>query len=577
MKQNIIENADLDFSKLAERFPTTPNSTTEPTTGTVQSAAFKALNKRLRTEDIYGSLMKVPATDLTVGHLLAELYGSCLTFIPTTKTGTSGEWYYWNGVIHQPAEYDVEEALTTGFALAYTEFIASARAFIRNEGADEETAKALNKVLTNLSSYSVSIQSTRGLASLASRARKTFAKPVDHFDNDTEWIVLADGRVLLTADPLGTPMSADPSRPVSKCLSVTLDENAGEPAQFLNTLNEWELPEDDQRYIQVALGAALTGRGDAKNIPTLVGRSHTGKSTFMKIMGGSDKHGGVFGGYAGSLPPGAIVAKGSSNFEQYLARGKRFIYLEEPYESKTDDSYLKNLAGGGGLIPTQKKGENVVTWRAQGQLFIGANHVPRINTHDDAIVGRINIIMFSKVFAPGAVGTNIALDAELLEAEGPAILRWVLEGAAEYNRINAIPKSSGINSNANNNVAESSVTISWLNEMIEDGKISIITDNEGDLVHRNMLPVSKDLFDQFRNWCEDNNENNRISRMTWAKEINSYMKAPSWATDPSCRPGGQRRFWRLETPSALVHFSQRVNEVSPIKTHHGTATLVPVS
>lgn len=575
--ENIIKNADLDFSKLADKFPTTTNSTTEPAAGTVQSAAFKALNNRFRTEDIYGSLLKVPATDLTVGHLLAELYGPCLTFIPTTKTGTSGEWYYWNGVIHQPAEYDVEEALTTGFALAYAEFVTATRAFIRNEKLGDDAEKALNKVLTNLSSYSVSIQSTRGLASLASRARKTFAKPVDHFDNDTEWIVLADGRVLLTADPLGTPMAADPSRPVSKCLALTLDENAGEPVRFLNTLNEWELPEDDQRYIQVALGAALTGRGDAKNIPTLVGRSHTGKSTFMRIMGGSDKHNGVFGGYAGFLPSGAIVDKGSSNFEQYVARGKRFIYLEEPYEKKTDDSFLKNLAGGGGPIPTQKKGENVVTWRAQGQLFIGANHVPRINTHDDAIVGRINIIEFNKVFAPGAAGTNVALDAELLEAEGPAILRWVLEGAAEYNRTNAIPKSSGINNSANNNVAESSVTISWLNEMIEDGKISIITDNEGDLVHRNMLPVSKELYAGFAQWCMENGIAERISRLAWAKEINSYMKAPSWATDPKCRPGGQRRFWRLETPSAAVHFSQRVNEVSPVEMRHGVATLAPVS
>jgi phage/plasmid-associated DNA primase len=240
------------------------------------------------------------------------------------------------------------------------------------------------------------------------------------------------------------------------------------------------------------------------------------------------------------------VDRGSTNFDQYKARGKRFILLEEPYEKKTDDSFLKNLSGAGGMVSTQEKGKNGVEWKPQGVLHITANHVPKIDTKDDAIVKRMNIVGFN------VRGEKIA-DTEDKSNLEPAdihmrdcaneMFEWVLAGAKEYNETKTVILSEAIVKAARSNIAQGSAVIRWLMEQCEwtaDDTVPPRWELHKTTTHTAMVKASKDEFLNFNLWCGMTGEK-PVSKATWEDEINRFMGEP--AERHGKRSGGSTRLW----------------------------------
>ena len=506
----------------------------------------------------HASLAVVPYTDMDVAEWIAQNVGNRYTFVSSTKTG--GDWYYWDGHLHVMDNVNtISDKLAKAYAKALTDVAVFMIQSIGNSSSltSDDKDKYTKIVINEVMSYAKNIKGEVGLARIRNRLTRELAKPKEYFDNDTDYIVMSDGRVLMTDDLSIPPADPDPSRPVTKKLAVTLGGTDTRPGEWQALLNRLGLPEDDQRFLQVAAGAALLGRGNAKNIVTLVGVSNTGKTTYAMTLFN------LFGSYAGSLPPGAIVDKNGTNFDQYKARGKRYVLLEEPYEKRTDDSYLKNLAGAGGLVNTQEKGKNGVEWKAQCVLHITANHVPKINTQDDAIVGRVNIVAFDKVKTPAQQEAEAKASGQLVKEKGEMsdhllrdcgneIFMWILAGAQTYNETNTIPKSVGVNARALDGVVSGSVVIRWLTDAVyvqEDGSAPLLhIVDQPDFAHTNMAPATRELYGRFVNWCEDNNEKPIPSKKAWQDEINAFRKEPP--TAKGLRPGGSVRLWGLRLPDA---------------------------
>lgn len=492
----------------------------------------------------------VPTTDLDAGTLIRETFGDLYTFIPTSKSG--GDWYFWNGAVH---EQDSTGLICDHIAVAFADFVQdiaghASDGFRRNASTfskhDQESVRAYVNGFTR---YARLIRSTSGLNNLKTRIETEFKKTPDYFDHDQQWAVMADGMVLDLEDIHGGLLPPDPSRPVLRQLGVSLDlNNPPQPSPlWQQSLDQWVPNRQEQEYLQLAAGAAMLGRGDAKNIVALVGVSNTGKSTYLNVM--KD----VFGTYAGALPATAILQKygGASNFEQHKARGKRFLHLSEPQNQRTDDSFLKNLAGGGEAIPTAQKGRDAVDWHAQCVLHIGSNHIPRIDTRDNAIVERINIVAFDNVFGSDGAERVDRLDKKLFREEGPQILEWILEGAEKYNELGAIPVPDSIKKRAQSNVVEASVTLRWLLDCVEEGVYEINPAGNGS----DMLKP-KDGYEAFRQWCFNNGEKTAPNQKTWLKEIEAYTKRPkSKATD--WRPGGYARVWAVVPVQSLPRSAQQ--------------------
>lgn len=482
-----------------------------------------------------GMLKNVPDNDLDAAKLIRKSFGSNITYVATSAT--RGEWYFWNGTIHEATKTNnIDDLIAQEVAtyLGHVKEIYTTNA-TKTKLNDTELA-AVKAICKDHIAYGKTIKGASGLAKLKERIRYEFIVANDYFDHDTDFIVLSDGLVLDSRNLEAAPMTPDASRPVTNKMGVTFGAVDTRPGLWKDFLNRLGLAEDDQKYLQLMAGAALVGRADTKNIAALVGVSNTGKTSYaMSVFK-------AFGGYAGNLPAGAIVDKGSVNFDQYKARGKRFILLEEPYEKRTDDSFLKNLSGAGGMVSTQEKGKNGVEWKPQGVLHITANHVPKIDTQDDAIVKRMNIVGFN------VKGDKIIDESGLEPADihmrdcSNEIFQWILEGAKEYNRTRTVVLSEAIQKAAQVNVANGSVVVRWLLEQCEWA--NDVTPPRWELnatsVHSAMVEASKEEYMNFNMWCMTNNEK-VVSKATWQAEINRFMSEPD--DKKGKRPGGSVRLW----------------------------------
>lgn len=487
----------------------------------------------------------LPHTDMDAAIFIERTFGNLLHYVTTGKT--TGDWYTWDDTIHvREPDGKLDGRLVDAFIRGTEKYISEAfKPFIGSE----EVVKALEKVRR----YLHNIKAYRNAQSLKSRLKFQFTVAPGWVDQDRDWIVWEDGKVTETANPSGPLLDPDPARPVTRKMGVTLGE--GEPKRFLAALDNWNLTAEEQQFLKIAAGAALTGRGDAKNIIALVGISNTGKSTYLKTMLGA------FGDYGVNLPAGAIVEK-TTNFEQHLARGARFIALEEPQKTRTDDSFLKNLAGGGGIVQTQQKGRDVVSWQPQGLLHIGANHVPRIDTRDDAIVKRMNILGFNRTFEAGTGDYRENMDRWLIREDGPRIARWLLDGAVEYNRQGFIPVPDSIKANAASNTTQASAPLRWLMEQFEGdgGRPGTMYDaRRTDLKPSNMVVSNNDLYRRFVSWADGQGIlPHRIpEKKVWENEISRHMGATG--PDVDKRHSGYSRLWNVgwaskveDTPEALV-------------------------
>ncbi|MFE4078219.1 phage/plasmid primase, P4 family [Paenarthrobacter sp. YIM B13468] len=484
----------------------------------------------------------VPLTDLDAARTLAQIFEHHLTFIPHSTNG--GDWYVWNGIVHSKDERGlVDDYLATEFANALKATADYATNYLNNSTMSDEDKAAARKGMAELFRYAKSIRSAGGLKNLKTRIRYEFQQAPEFFDHDQRWAVMSDGRVIDLENIDAEPLAPSPKLPVSRHLGVTQTGSwlspETYPKKWGQALSDWTPDEGVQDYLRIAAGAALLGKGDAKNIVTLVGLSHTGKSTYINVLRE------VFGTYAGELPPTAIVQKygGAANFEQHKARGKRFLYLSEPQKQRTDDAFLKALAGGGDTITTSKKGQDGVEWQAQCVLHIAANHIPKFDTTDNAIVGRMNIVGFDHVFEPDAMDRNKNLVRELIDQEGSGIMFWILAGAREYLEIGHIPVPESIRKRSQENVVESSAPLMWLNDMVESGVLVI--DKHA---YMSDMMTPKDAYPMFQNWCFENGEPS-VKQKDWLKDIEAFNKMP--ADRKGKRPGGHARVWGVRKSAVL--------------------------
>lgn len=510
--------------------------------------------------EIYTNLAKMPLNDDIASQWVRDHLDNHFTFIPTTKA--SGKWYFWNGAFHEEDKRGVtSDMLAVHFARALNRVLGDIRLKIMtSDNFTKEDKDALTKALEPGIRYGNNAQNERGIGAMRKRIQLMCSKDPNYFDNDQQYIVFKNGKVIDQMGDMSVLLDPDPRRPVSKTLGIIYNEDSQEevPQRWLSALNQWVPDKEVQKYLQVAAGAAMSGRGDAKNIVVLVGVSNTGKSTYINILKeifGDGEH-----GYAGVLPATAIVQKygGTSNFEQYKARGKRFLYLSEPQNTKTDDAFLKNLSGGGETITTAEKGQNTADWVAQCVLHIASNHVPKFDTHDMATVDRMNLVGFDHVFKNTNQGSAGNFASELVDEEGGGIFQWILEGMKMYDKLGYIPVPESIKSQSKSNVVESSAPLRWLQEVVDDDQY--IIDTKAFMID---MVEPKEAYSEFQQWCFENSEK-IISKKIWLSEIERFNEMPK--AKKGVRSGGKSRVW------GLVKMSTQIERESTYVDANGSAT-----
>ena len=176
------------------------------------------------------------------------------------------------------------------------------------------------------------------------------------------------------------------------------------------------------RYIQKALGYALTGDISEQAIFILYGTGSNGKSTMLNIFAA------LLNGYAQSTSSDTFMQKKNESVNNDIARlkGARFVSAIEMEEGKRlAESLIKSMTGGDKLVTRFLYGE-FFEYVPQFKVFLAVNHKPMIRDTTKSIWRRIKLMPFTNTFTEQERDKHFA--SKIMASEMPGILAWAVQG-----------------------------------------------------------------------------------------------------------------------------------------------------
>ena len=196
-------------------------------------------------------------------------------------------------------------------------------------------------------------------------------------------------------------------------------------SRWERAMQEW-FPESEVRaYVQRIAGAALVGVQRDHVFVIHYGSGGNGKGTFIRAL----EH--TLGCYTVVLHPSLIEQRRFPEHDTIKAdlfRARLAIASETERRIKLAEASIKNLTGGD-RIRARRMREDPWSFDPSHSLWLQTNHLPEIAGRDTGIWRRIRVIKWVSTFPP----TKEDLDARF-RAEGPGILRWLVEGCLDYRR-----------------------------------------------------------------------------------------------------------------------------------------------
>lgn len=177
------------------------------------------------------------------------------------------------------------------------------------------------------------------------------------------------------------------------------------------------------RFLRAWCGYCLTGDTREHALLFIYGPGGNGKSVFINTVAG------ILGDYASNAAMETFVASGVDRHPTDLAmlRGARLVTASETEEGRPwAEARIKQLTGGD-TITARFMRQDFFQYRPTFKLMIVGNHKPILHTVDEAMRRRFNILGFER--KPDTPDPR--LEAKLRD-EWPAILRWMIEGAYDW-------------------------------------------------------------------------------------------------------------------------------------------------
>ena len=214
---------------------------------------------------------------------------------------------------------------------------------------------------------------------------------------------------------------------ITKLAPVMYDKNAECPiwSAFLDRIMSRNKRLID--FLQRAAGYSLTGDTSEHALFLFHGTGANGKTTFLEALGD------FMGDYAMTAEFSSFIVSRGTGVRNDLARlaGARIVTaVESAVNRRLAEEVIKQITGGDTITARFLYSEHF-EFRPQFKLFLATNHKPRISGTDVAIWRRIYLVPFA-VMIPNEEQDK-TLPAKL-RGESSGILRWALEGLAEWRR-----------------------------------------------------------------------------------------------------------------------------------------------
>lgn len=283
---------------------------------------------------------------------------------------------------------------------------------------DKQLRIAFEKHLIRSENYR-RIQGMVGLLKMSKDLKvEDFELDKDHFlfNTQTQTINLRSGKI---RDPNIKDLITTKS-------NFVFQKEAKAPTWNLFLLQIFNKDEALIRFIQKAMGYALSGDVSEQCLFILWGTGANGKSTFLNVL----HH--LFGDYARSTMIETFMKKNSEQSND-LARlkGARLVTTSEIEQGKPmSESLIKTVTGEDELTARFLYGE-YFSFKPTFKIFMATNHKPKIRGADNGIWRRIKMIPFTVTIPPEQRDKKLT---EKLIAENSGILNWLIQGYAMWKK-----------------------------------------------------------------------------------------------------------------------------------------------
>lgn len=293
---------------------------------------------------------------------------------------------------------------------------------VRDE-ADRETDEDAKKIMKGFAKKLAGASSAQSVLNWT-RCDPRIVCLEEDFDPDPNLVTVGNGVLNLETRELHPH---DPKFMNTKLLGASYDPDAKAPRweKFLEDI----LPDPQVRgYIQRAIGHTLTGKAEQRALFLLHGKSGTGKSQFIRAMQL------MFGDLAETAAAATFTSSAKNatiTNDLNDLKGSRFVSLSElEQDERMQEASLKRITGGDTAKSRALWQENS-EWKVRFTLWMATNHLPRLNSDDNAIWRRVKPIAFNQVAEENG-GEILSIAEKIFAEESSGILNWMLDGVQAY-------------------------------------------------------------------------------------------------------------------------------------------------
>ena len=241
----------------------------------------------------------------------------------------------------------------------------------------------------------------------------------------------ADPWMLNTPDGIVDLRTGEMKPHSSECMCTMITKVSPDPEMEMPMFEKFldQLTAGDREYaeyLQMVAGMTAVGKVYEEGLVISHGPGANGKSTFFGVWQQ------VLGSYATTISAEILMARrtGQEVIGMAEVRGKRLVISSETEEgAKLSVSVMKRLTSRD-PISARALYQNPITFIPSHTLVMHTNFLPSLKSLDNGTRRRIAITPFTMSLKPGEVIKDFG--DKLLEQEGPAILRWIIEGAMKF-------------------------------------------------------------------------------------------------------------------------------------------------
>ena len=247
------------------------------------------------------------------------------------------------------------------------------------------------------------------------------------------------------------------------------------------------LPDADvRRQVQRDLGLALVGETLEEALAVWYGTGANGKSTTSQTLER------ILGDYAQSAAPNLLVASRHENHPTEIAdlRGARLVFSVEIGDNRNMDEAKVKMLTGGDTKKARLMRQDFFEFAQTFSIAMLVNHLPNISGTDEGIWRRIRLIPWGVRISDAERRPQAEILTHLV-AEGAGILRWLLEGLADWQR--------------DHRWIADAVTEATAGYRAEQDRLGAFLTDCCEMGPHYTVGVS-DFYDTYNQWCEENGQ-----------------------------------------------------------------------